>query len=79
MEIVAMKAFLPVAALVVLAGATSMTYSPKAVAHLNCTGLYNDCIASGEDPFVCGDKEAICWATNHWPDNVRAAVKDNEL
>ncbi|WP_426700902.1 hypothetical protein ACPPVV_16205 [Rhodanobacter sp. Col0626] len=68
-----MKAFLPVAAAVVLSGITGLSYAPRAEAHFNCTGAYNDCIDSGEDPGTCSEKEAICWATNHWPDRTDAA------
>lgn len=73
MEVAMKKAFLPVVAAVLLAGVAGLSYAPKAEAHFDCTGAYNDCIASGEDPGSCSVKEAVCWSTNHWPEGFTAA------
>ncbi|WP_181301455.1 hypothetical protein [Rhodanobacter sp. PCA2] len=73
-----MKAALPFVALVVLTG-VSVTYAPKALAHLDCASLYQACIESGGDFFDCGNRQAICEITNKWPDGLKLiAAKSND-
>lgn len=72
-----MKIMLPIVAVTVIAGAFSL-YSPKVAAHLDCGGLYQECVDMGNPVAECQLKENECWATNHWPDGAKMFAKPNE-